>query len=89
MTNADYIDTQTKLTIAAALLADLPLDEFIAQAARAEAIAPIVDPGAYLAGGESLNAILNIARAARAFQRVVLAERSRLSSRSSSGPATA
>lgn len=73
----EYAATQQQLLLFGGILADWPLDRFIATAEHADATAWFLDPTLYRAGADNLHAIMRIAKAAKAFQDVVIAERQR------------
>lgn len=68
--DAEYTLTQDRLLGIAQWIAetDLDLDTFLDRIALAEGVAPILDPTAFLRGADRLDAVRNIARAARDFR---------------------
>jgi hypothetical protein len=78
MTEEQYDATQQQALLFAGLVADLPLEEFLALARRAYSIGPFVDPTLWRAGRENLGAIIQVVTALREFQTAVLTVRDRL-----------
>lgn len=68
MTNEEYIATQMQLAVLAQMVEQMNLTDFIAQAERADAIAPVIDPTLWMKGHKHLDAVKDLARAGLAFQ---------------------
>ena len=72
MTEEEYLQTQQQIVLIAGLVSRLPLREFIADAEKADAVGPFVDPTLWREGHAKLGDILDIARSLRNFQDLVL-----------------
>ena len=68
MTNDEYIATQSQLVTLINVIEQMNLTDFIAQAERADAIAPVIDPTLWMKGHKHLDAVKDLARAALNFQ---------------------
>lgn len=61
-----YVDTQTQVGLFASMLCGMQnLDQFIAQAERAQALGPILHPSEYRASADKLREVITHARALR------------------------
>lgn len=72
MTGEQYTIVQEQIFLLGQLVRDLPLDEFIQKAQRADAIGPIINPTLWMRGNKNLQKIIDLAVALREFQGVVL-----------------
>ena len=71
MNAVEYADTQDRLLVACAMMAGLPLKQFLQAINGAEAAGPILDPTLYRAGGDRLLAIRSVAQAGEGIVRVL------------------
>jgi len=72
MDQEKYIQTQTSLMMLGAIVADMPLGEFLNAINTAESIGPVVDPTLFRAANGNLQMIHDLAEALLPFQRAVL-----------------
>ena len=63
ITDEQYLNTQTQLTLIAGLAQDMDLNGFLARINDSHSIAPILDPTLYRAGMKRLELIADLARA--------------------------
>jgi len=71
LNDAEYLETQEQLQMVALIVLNMDLDGFFQRIGTTEAVAPILDPTAYMRGAESLTKVRRHAEALRDFQRVV------------------
>lgn len=69
MTNLEYQATVDQVRLAAAILADLDIAEAIVMIETCDTLAPLLDPTAWSAGSERLDAVRDMLAAARDLQR--------------------
>lgn len=72
MTNEEYFNTQLQLTTMAAMMIEVDVEGMIERARHAQAVAPLIDPTAFIAGHEKLEAITRLAEAASRFKGAAL-----------------
>lgn len=66
-----YPAVREQLMCLSKLILDLPLRGFIDRISVSEAVGPLLDPTAFIKGGDTLSKIKRLAVAARRFQKVV------------------
>ena len=69
--NRTYAYVQATLLNVCRVMADLPLDRFLASINRAETVGPIVDPTLFLLAGQTLAKVADLGRAAATFQATI------------------
>lgn len=67
-----YLQIQMQLMNLVAIVRDMPLEEFIASADRAESVGPIFDPTLYQQVQHNLGQIKRLAKALLEFKKVVM-----------------
>ena len=75
MNEEEYLQTQNQIMLVAGLVAELPLCEFIVAAEEADVVGPLVDPTLWIKAKDNLGTLLDITRALRNFQDLVLTKR--------------
>lgn len=65
----DYQNVQDRIRLMASLVEDMALDEFIANAERANDLGPFVDPSLWMKGTDKLQIIIDLAKGLRHFQK--------------------
>ena len=68
MDKAIYQNTQQQIIMLAGLVDGMPLAEFIQDAERVDALAPILDPSLWVRGHSNLDQIVRMAKALQEFQ---------------------
>ena len=63
MTAEEYAEAQEGLVIVAAMVRNLPLEEMLRAIARAETVAPILDPTLFLRAGAKMAQVKQLAEA--------------------------
>jgi hypothetical protein len=74
MTNDEYLQTQGQVLLIGALVRDLPLEQFLERARRAQNVGGLLAPSHYIAGVEKLDLIVKLAEKLRAFQAALPSE---------------
>lgn len=74
LTEEQYIEVQTQLAALGAIVRDMPLQEFIEDAAQAGTLGAVLDPTLFRKGQAPLQTVMHHARALREFQRVIRGE---------------
>jgi len=69
MNGAEYTAIAAQLGALAAVVADMPLADFLATISRAESLGPIMDPTAFRDGMQNLEDARQLAEGAMKFQR--------------------
>jgi len=75
MTNEEYLQTQQNILFLSGVIAKMPLAEFINKAEMADTLGPFADPTLWMKGKDNLAAILDLARALRNFQDIIITKR--------------
>jgi len=73
LSNEDFLTIQQQLTIFGGAVMVLDLEGFIARCQHAEAVAPLIDPTAFMKGHEKLEALKDLAEGALKFKLASLA----------------
>ncbi len=68
MTNEEYLEVQTKLTLFAAMIIEVDVEGLLERVERADAIVPLIDPTLWMKGHDKLDAIKDLARGALKFK---------------------
>ena len=71
MEKDEYVQTQQKLLMFGLVVRNMPLNDFINAAEKADAFGPFVNPTLWMKGQENLHRVLKLARALRGFQEVL------------------
>ena len=70
-----YMQTQHQLMVIASLVAEMPLEEFLADIQKADSVGPILNPSLWIAGNEKMQMVKQLAQAALDVKTVTLKHR--------------
>ena len=73
LSNEDFFTIQSQLAVFGGAVATLDLEGFLERIGTAEAVAPLIDPSAFIAGHEKMALVKSVAEAALVFKRAVVA----------------